>query len=57
MQEFTKNTQVLQVINSMSKGPSKGNCRGGHEDTEKEKSVESLPKQPRKKLNKHLGLY
>jgi len=41
----------------MSKGPSKGNCRGGHEDTEKENSVEPLPKRPRKKLNKPLGLY
>ena len=37
----------------MSKGPSKGNCCGGHEDTEKR---ELLPKRPRKKSNKPLGL-
>ena len=56
VQEFTKNTQALQVINSMSKGPSKGNCRGGHEDkdTEKENHVEPLPKCPRKKSNINL---
>ena len=28
VQEFTKNTQALRVINSFCKGPSKGNCRG-----------------------------
>ena len=59
VQEFTKNTQALRVINSMSKGPSKGNWCGGHEDkdTEKENHVEPLPKCPRKKSNKPLGLY
>ena len=57
VQEFTKNTQALRVINSMAKGPLKGNCRGGHEDTGKENHVEPLPKRPRKKSNKPLGLY
>ena len=40
----------------MSKGQSKGNCCGGHEDTEKENSIEPLPKRPRKRSNKPLGL-
>ena len=39
----------------MSKGQSKGNCCGGHEDTEKENSIEPLPKHPHKRSNKLLG--
>ncbi len=29
VEEFTKNTQALRVINSFCKGPARGNCRGG----------------------------
>ena len=31
VQEFQKNMQALQVVNSFVKGPVKGNCRGSKE--------------------------
>ena len=57
VQEFCKNTQALRVMKSAWKGPAKGNCRGGQRDTDKENIHEPLPKRPRKKTSKHIGLY
>ena len=30
--EFLKNTQTLWVVNSVTRGPLRGNCRGGNQD-------------------------
>lgn len=45
-QEFAKNTQALRVINSFCKGPTRGNCRGGMHDQDKQND-EPLPKRKR----------
>lgn len=50
VQEFLKNTQALRVVNSVARGPLRGNCRGGNQDVnviDKENN-EPLPKRPRK---------
>ena len=50
--EFLKNTQALRVVNSVARGPLRGNCRGGDQDinsVDKENN-EPLPKRHRKKL-------
>ena len=60
IQEFTQNTQALRVIKSIpGSSKSKGNCRGGNRDAEKENflNVKPLPKRPRNKTTKPLGLY
>ncbi len=45
VQEFTKNTQALRVINSFCRDPSCGNCRGGLVNTVmSNKENEPLPK-------------
>ena len=59
VQEFVKNTQALQVINSIVKAPTKGNCRGSHQDNhDKENTLEPLSKRPRRSTAtvKPLGL-
>ena len=49
--EFLKNTQTLRVVNSVARGPLRGNCRGGNKDVQKvdKENNEPLPKRPRKK--------
>ena len=51
VQEFTKNTQALRVINSFCKGPVRGNCRGNRSTSshsaDKENIHEPLPKRRR----------
>ena len=59
VQEFVKNTQALRVINSFVKAPTKGNCRGSHQDNhDKENTLEPLSKRPRRSTAtvKPLGL-
>lgn len=62
VQEFTKNTQALRVINSFGHRPTRGNCRGSRgECTNFKENVddhEPLPKRPRssKHTRKPLGL-
>ena len=51
VQEFTKNTQALRVVNLVAPAPLKGNCRGSKLDTslDKDNINEPLPKRSRKK--------
>ena len=46
VQEFTKNTQALRVVNSVVPAPLRGNCRGSKLDTsiDKENINKPLPK-------------
>ena len=46
--EFLKNTQALQVVNSVARAPLRGNCRGGNQDIVEKENSEPLPKRPRK---------
>ncbi len=49
VQEFTKNTQSLRVINSFCRGPAHGNCRGGLANTIiSNEENEPLPKHRKK---------
>ena len=47
IQEFLKNTQALRVVNSVARGPLRGNCRGGNEDVVDKENNNPLPKRPR----------
>jgi hypothetical protein len=43
-QEFLRNTQAVRVVNSLCRGPARGNCRGNIGDTKIEQKNKPLPK-------------
>jgi len=50
VEEFSKNAQAIRIVDSDTRAPLKGNCRGGRQDVEDKENCESLPKCPRKAL-------
>ena len=46
VQEFLKNTQALEVVNSVTRGPLRGNCRDGKQDVIDKENNAPLPKRP-----------
>lgn len=54
VQEFLNNTQALRVINTMNKGPIRGNCRGSKQDTAEGVENEPLPKRHAIRKQKHV---